>query len=409
MAFLEGEACRGLFAQPRRHAVEKLRDALAAVAVLRDALQQIGLAIVQRLGAHGVERGGIETQGRVEPAFEPGQLLPEDADNMLGLAAWPRHADAHLGPAVLRVEQHQREAARALAVSGKLSGDVTDEDACRFRQALQSGKRVGEFQARGINRLRHERRERFPLLPERLVEPAGDCLAQTRPEAGARDAGDLADGGQAQADEQGGTVRIDAQGFHRQGGKMAGLFLGPNDQAWGWGKPRQAPGRAGRPGHGRARGEAKAVQIMEDVAHQRVLAAEQMRKACRFDPQAVRLVGRGPGAEAVAGGSEPFQLQALGRAVMRRRGERGKHRAGVGEQHAGAQSGFPRGAIQRDQTFAALGLGDDSQRRRLMQLEPAAPPFEPVGLPEGQPYGNHPCHRTPSPSFAAANLPCVPR
>jgi hypothetical protein len=93
----------------------------------------------------------------------------------------------------------------------------------------------------------------------------------------------------------------------------------------------------------------------------------------------------------------------------RRRGERGKHRAGVGEQHSRSQSSLPRGGIEREQTLAALGLGDDRERRRLMQPDAASLPCEPVGLPQRQPYRNHPCHRTPSPSFAAANLPCAPR
>ena len=224
MALLESEARHSLFAEPSRHPVEELRDALAAISTIRDAVQEIGLAVSQRLGAHGVERGGIEAQSRIEPAFKRRQPLPEDAVDMLRLAARPRHADAHLGLAVLRVEEHQGKAARALAVGFELFGDAVDQDARRLLQALHGGERIGEFDGARHRPAPASAARALPLPPERLIETAGDRLAQPRPEAGARDVKDLADGLQAQPVRERGAVRVDPQGLHRQSRRDGGLL-----------------------------------------------------------------------------------------------------------------------------------------------------------------------------------------
>jgi hypothetical protein len=54
---------------------------------------------------------------------------------------------------------------------------------------------------------------------------------------------------------------------------------------------RQPPGGTGRACHRPARGEPQTMQMEEDALQQRLLAAEQMGKARRLDPQPVGFIG----------------------------------------------------------------------------------------------------------------------
>ena len=339
-------------------------DAVLAQAVGEPVDQRCD-AILRRDLADGAQPGWRSGSGSTRSASERDHLDPEagidalqhgreQARDGVGAAPGQRQADGEaLGAAVEAVEgefEPPGPAALGLQAAAEPLGDVARGAGEIFRDA----DRLGEGQPGEPGRRRAAEAERLLGSRQGLVEAGQDRGAEPAGELVARQGGEEADAGKAEASQLGGGLRLQPEGADRQGREQLRLRTGRGDGP-PLAVPRQRPGRAGRGGDGAAGGDSLASEAGDEVVQHRRLPAPEVGDAGDVDEESVRRIDRHRGGKAhapVAKGGERVQV-AL--------------RIGLGGGELGDQ-GHGVGGLLADKETQARG-------RRVHRIEPPHPPF----------------------------------
>jgi hypothetical protein len=159
--------------------------------VMRD---HLGLGALERIGMDHIEPDQIETETRVEIVMQPGDALGEQAGDHAGIAQGPCRLHAEMTDMAIDPEQLEPAAADAETAALKRLDDAFSKCSDNVADLVLVGDRLGEAALGGELSHRHDRRDRFGLAAQSLIEPLHQPCTETGGERRARQAGNAADG-----------------------------------------------------------------------------------------------------------------------------------------------------------------------------------------------------------------------
>ena len=285
VAVLRDEPSDAAAAEPRGQPVDETIE-LGGILLMAEA----DLLGRQRFGGEHREPREIEAEAGIELVAERGQPLDEQFADRVRIAHRPRRAGVDAAHRAVGAEQPQLHAARAFAAALQHDGEPRRQPLRDGEHVLLARNRLGERLLGKIRRHRQARTERLAFAPERAIELAQQIVAETRRQRAARQIDDVGDALEADALEHRDGIVGKPQRRERQRGEQRALGAGCDDPRLG--KMRRRPGGADRVGDGGAHREAEARQSRDEIAQQRLFAAEQMRAAADVEQQPVGSFGR---------------------------------------------------------------------------------------------------------------------
>ena len=207
----------------------------------------------------------------------------------------------------------------------------------------------------------------------RLIEPRGQRLAEARDQRPARQRIEALDPLQPQALQHLDGIGIQPQRGHRQRRQRHPGAARRHDLHRIIAVAGERPGGAGRIGDRCGHGQALAAQPGKQVRAQRRLAAEQMGAAGHVQPEGTAAGARmaaidgDVGRIALAPRGEILEQPGIGGGIGGPHLERRHHRAGIGQHHAGRESGFCGARAYRLEPKRALLVQKGDERSQRIQ------------------------------------------
>ena len=353
MRVLAKEAQHAVLAEPRRQAVDQMRERGAVLG-----LHQILLRRRDGFRGQYAKPDAVET----EFAFPFGacEFVRKQTMQMRRLVQRPAGAD--LDPVDLPVDAEEARAqlARALPALFEKLAKPFFQPREHGKQILIAQQRLGKTLLDAQGRHRRARAYGFFFAAQSLVQTTDEFGAKPRGKRAARPDHDVADGFQAELNQPVARLLRQTQSGQRQRRQRRFCFPRRNNRCLAVARGR--PGGADRIGNADAGMKPLRLQACQQIAGKRCLAAEKMRDAGDVEEETIGRIEAHQRRIALAPSGRPGeQTRILGRRFFRPI-ERGMHRAGIGKAHAHAQA-EPRGRIvYRSQDKRIPGRADQRKR-----------------------------------------------